>query len=80
MRTLQEALAAAKLAQARGEGETLQSLLAKGARKGGGKGIRCAACGCPETRVAWTRKASGGIKRVRVCAHCGGRFPTFETI
>ncbi len=49
-------------------------------------GLECPACGCPETRVRWTRdramkvngKMLGSRVRGRECAHCGEHFTTSE--
>lgn len=41
-------------------------------------GIRCPSCHCRHCPVGYTRQRKDGVRRVRVCRHCGRRFSTFE--
>jgi len=49
-------------------------------------GLNCPHCGCPESRVLWTRHKSfrrngkriGKTLRQRECTHCGTRFRSTE--
>lgn len=58
------------------------------AADGNGKGLECPKCGCPESRVYYTRrrrfiindKDHGGNFRRRVCAHCGHQYSTVERV
>jgi transcriptional regulator NrdR family protein len=52
------------------------------------EGMECPECGCPESRVYYTRRRTlrvngaqvGAIVRRRVCAHCGRSFVTSEKV
>lgn len=41
-------------------------------------GVRCPACGCGHSRVAYTYDVDGGRRRKRLCRHCGREFVTLE--
>ena len=42
--------------------------------------MRCAACGCPDSKVVDSRPSDDGlsIRRRRECLNCGARFTTYE--
>ena len=43
------------------------------------RGIRCPRCGCPRSRVFYTRDSVGGRRiRRRDCEACGRRYTTYE--
>lgn len=42
------------------------------------RGVRCPSCRCGHHEVYTTRKALGGIRRVRICRFCGRQFSTYE--
>ena len=41
-------------------------------------GICCPACGHEDNHVIGTARVEDGIRRRRVCEHCGKRWNTFE--
>lgn len=49
-------------------------------------GLACPSCGCPQSKVWRTRRRVltingqkvGGIRRERICDHCGRKFVTNE--
>lgn len=53
-----------------------------------GKGLECPKCGCPESRVYYTRRKAfvvngtnyGGNFRRRICTECGYEFSTVEKV
>lgn len=44
----------------------------------GQEGIRCRNCHCPTSSVYETRRSRFGLRRRRICDHCGFRFTTGE--
>ena len=40
--------------------------------------MKCAMCGCADTRVIDTRDVTDGIRRRRECLSCGYRYTTYE--
>jgi len=40
----------------------------------------CPVCGEDDNRVWYTREIDDGLKRLRICKHCGARFITVEKI
>lgn len=53
------------------------SELQKQEREGG---LACPDCGCKDFRAANTVRIAGGIRRYKVCRHCGRRIRTREKI
>lgn len=43
-------------------------------------GLTCPYCKAGKSRVAETRRAEGGIRRLRLCLQCGKSFSTYEEI
>jgi transcriptional regulator NrdR family protein len=43
-----------------------------------GGGLACTKCGCSDMRVYYTRAEMHGVRRVRVCRHCGSKQVTHE--
>jgi transcriptional regulator NrdR family protein len=43
-------------------------------------GICCPRCGCADLKTSHTIKQPGGVKRYRVCRHCGTRLVTREKV
>ena len=51
-------------------------------------GLECPTCGCPESRVYYTRRRTlkvngqivGCVLRVRICQNCGREFSTRERV
>ncbi len=41
-------------------------------------GIVCRKCGCADMRVTRTTRTADGIRRERVCRHCGRRHFSIE--
>lgn len=42
------------------------------------KGLECKRCGCRMFSVEWTRPTQCGIRRKRICRHCGKPIWTTE--
>ena len=43
-----------------------------------GVGIACPRCACRLATVYMTRHFLGGVRRMRVCRHCGTKYQTIE--
>ncbi len=43
-------------------------------------GLECPKCGCCDFRAYYTRRQAKGIRRVKICRHCGRRITTTERI